>query len=176
MSQHILSHLILNPDDTNLASADSPFKGEFKKGLEFYQRNYLMTLLESLKNKYPIIITMLGEDNFKFFAREYIYSSPSTNENLDEYGEDFHHFLANRPELAQIKSMGFMAQIDWYWFNFYNNQSKTIRLPQGSLALWQAFSQDLSIEEIVFDIKQQEKINIYYDKKTNEYYLIASNL
>ena len=72
---------------------------ETQNRLVIYQRNYLYGLIEALKERFPHALELLGENNFKFFARQYILEHPSRDSNLDNYGDDFIPFLCSRPEL-----------------------------------------------------------------------------
>lgn len=84
-----------------------------EKGLNTYRRNLVFGLIGALKETYPFCAALLGENNFNFFCREYIYQNPSTNPDLMEYGSAFADFLQARPECGDWPFMPDIARLEW---------------------------------------------------------------
>jgi hypothetical protein len=158
---------ILSLDDNEI----SFLKGDYKSGLAIYKHNYLMSLISVLRNKYSVTLQVLGEDNFKFFARFYIYSNPSTSPNIDDYGIDFDIFLSKRNELDEIGYLKYIARLDLYWFNAYENLSSPIELPCGVLDLWGKLKNSQDVKSIEIDEDTVEKITVV--SEGDEIHLLA---
>lgn len=61
--------------------------------ISIYQNNYQLALLNCLKSTFIHTYRLLGERTFKKWALEYIDAHPSQSEDLNQYGEDFAHFI-----------------------------------------------------------------------------------
>lgn len=105
-----------------------------------YRRNHLYALLAVLQHRYPAVEKFLGTDNFKFFAREYIYTHPSDDPNIDNYGKQFSAFIQVRRELHDYPYLADLAKIDDL---FYQAQGQR-QVAAGVLSLWQAITSDTS--------------------------------
>jgi hypothetical protein len=66
-----------------------------------YRHNFIFTLLRALKNQFPKVQAQLGEENFRFFVREFIYSVPLKEPNLELIGRAFPKYLKSRAELKE---------------------------------------------------------------------------
>ncbi|MGH7739126.1 MAG: HvfC/BufC family peptide modification chaperone [bacterium] len=91
-------------------SEDKPDPGN---GLKIYRRNLVFGMLEVLKDTYSFTRELLGENNFNFLGREYIYTHPSENTDLTLYGGGFGGFLAGRPEIAAWPYLADVARLEW---------------------------------------------------------------
>lgn len=78
-----------------------------------YHNNLLSHLFATLKNAYPLLVQLVGEDAFKAAARDYIDRYPSTSGNLDEYGEYFSDFIASYEPAAELPYLSDVAQFEW---------------------------------------------------------------
>jgi hypothetical protein len=163
----LLSQIILNAEN----GATDIFKNDSRDGLNIYKQNYLMSLISVLKNKYPVTLQVLGEDNFNYFTREYIYKTPSSSPNIDEYGICFNEYLGNRTELEEIGYLKYIALLDLYWFNAYDNMQSSIQLPRGILSLWGGLKNELDISNIEIDEEISEQITLVTQE--NEIHLVA---
>lgn len=105
-----------------------------------YRRNYLWSLLEALRRRYPTVAIFLQEDNFKYMAREYVNQQPSYDSNIDNYGDSLPAFLAQRPELTPYPYLADLARID----NLYFLSDKSVTVAKGTHQLWQAIQNDLT--------------------------------
>lgn len=152
-------------DDENI------FKGDYGPSLKIYQNNYLFSLLDTLKNKYQIVLKLLGDENFNFFAREYIYLTPSKNSNIDQYGSSFGEFLESKKELSEMGYIKYIAELDNYWFQLYEGSDATIELPIGVLKLWGKLKNDEELDGIEIDEEKCEVV--YFIVENSEYQLIT---
>lgn len=63
--------------------------------IEVYANAYYARLLECMRDVFPAMVALLGEDTFHAFAFDYLQSNPSSSYTLADLGKNFHHFLAD---------------------------------------------------------------------------------
>lgn len=148
-----ISRAIFFAEDTDIFTEDTA------KNLQVYKNNHMLGLISSLLKKYPVIVKVLSENNFKYFAQEFIKAHPSTTPNKDFYGAGFPEFLGQRSKLASMIYLKSLANMDWFYFNVRGKES-SIELPVGVFALWEALfadedMDDIEIEENIETIKAQ---------------------
>ncbi|WP_197356493.1 HvfC/BufC N-terminal domain-containing protein [Aureliella helgolandensis] len=61
--------------------------------IEIYANAYYARLLECLRDEFPAMVALLGEDTFHAFAFDYLQSNPSSSYTLADLGRNFHRFL-----------------------------------------------------------------------------------
>ena len=100
-SSELLSHII-----------DSPVLSA-KKAIEVYQEDYVARLSEALKNTYRGIYSLLGEEDFKILAQDFIALTPSRSRDLDDYGVGFSTFCLGHPLATQYDFLSSLASFEW---------------------------------------------------------------
>lgn len=88
--------------------------------LQIYRNNIVITLIEALKNAYPNVLRLVGEDFFAATAREYMTAMPSTSGNLDYFGDQFATFLKSFPPASALTYLAEMAQFEWAYHLAYH--------------------------------------------------------
>ncbi|HET9870518.1 MAG TPA: DNA-binding domain-containing protein [bacterium] len=91
----------------------SPDRPDPGNGLKVYRRNLLFGMLQALKDTYGFTRALVGENNFNFLGREYIYANPSRHPDLTAYGGDFAAFLRGRAEVAAWPFLADVAALEW---------------------------------------------------------------
>lgn len=71
-----------------------------QRRLEVYANAYYARLLECLRDEYPALTTLLGEDTFNAFGFEYLQQHPSQSYTLADLGQAFPAFLAENRAAA----------------------------------------------------------------------------
>lgn len=118
-----------------------------ENGLLIYTKNYVAALLSVLENAFPVTLIVL-EENFKFFAREYIYQHPHRSETIALYGAQFSEFIASREELAQVEWLPDLAKLEWHFYIASMSQGRSLEKEQSLeldydiLKLWDHFSDE----------------------------------
>lgn len=82
-------------------------------GLKVYRSNLVFGLIGAMKETYIFTRFLLGEQNFNFFCRDFLYQNPSHNSDLIQYGEGFGEFLAARKEIAHLAFVAEVAKLEW---------------------------------------------------------------
>lgn len=78
-----------------------------------HRNNITVNLLNILKETYPLLRQLLGEDYFLQTAKQYIRQYPSCNSNLYDYGEYFFSFLATQTALSHLPYLEEVAHFEW---------------------------------------------------------------
>jgi hypothetical protein len=82
-------------------------------GLKVYRGNLVFGLIGAMKETYIFTRVLLGENNFNFFCRDFLYQNRSHNSDLIQYGEGFGEFLAAREEIAPLAFIAEVAKLEW---------------------------------------------------------------
>jgi hypothetical protein len=82
-------------------------------GLKVYRSNLIFGLIGAMKDSYVFTKVLLGESNFNFFCRDFLYQNPSHNADLIQYGAGFGKFLSTREEIKKIAFIADVARLEW---------------------------------------------------------------
>ncbi len=80
---------------------------------EIYHNNFITTHTKALREIYPAIYTLIGEDCFENTAAVYIPEHLSTSYKLQDYGQVFPEFLENFTPLKTIPYLADVARLEW---------------------------------------------------------------
>jgi len=91
--------------------------------LGIYQNNYQGTLINALEQCYKVCRQLIGNDAFRQQAVRYIALSPSTNQDINQYGSRFSaHLMAltnNDPRYAALPYLPDMAKYEYLYQSIY---------------------------------------------------------
>ena len=82
-------------------------------GLKIYRGNLVFGLIGAMKETYVFTRVLLGENNFNFFSRDFLYQNPSRDSDLIQYGGGFGDFLAGREEIQHLAFIPEVARLEW---------------------------------------------------------------
>lgn len=145
------------------SSDDSFLKDESKFNINYYKKNYIFSLLSSMKASYPCVLEILGEDNFSYFAYQYIKENKSSQSNIDLYGDMFSHFLITNKVLENKRIISYLASIDWLLHCEETNHY--IEVPRGILQLWRNLIFKEEVKYYNIDEAQLSKIELKLDSE-----------
>ena len=140
--------------------------------IKVYRHNYLFALLAALQRRYPSVVKILQPDNFKFFAREFIYAHPAMVSNIDAYGENFAAFLQQRRELQTMPYLYDLAQLDDV--HYRHDPSYHVTVSEGSVALWENIQNDIPPAELAIDLTRQQRVSGVSDQDGNFYLKVSA--
>ncbi|PIR23308.1 MAG: hypothetical protein COV44_03575 [Deltaproteobacteria bacterium CG11_big_fil_rev_8_21_14_0_20_45_16] len=83
-------------------------------GLQIYRNNLRVSLVEALKEAYPLTRRFLGEDVFKEYALRFIYEYTSFQNDLNRYGEGFWYLFDKENSELSVFLKDF-TQLEWTW-------------------------------------------------------------
>ncbi len=133
--------------------------GDEKESIAIYQNNYLYGHLSVLMSNFPTVLTLLGEDNFKYFAFEYMKESTTNDVDINIFGADFPNFLKTRASQHEIPFIADIAKLDYSWELKKVSKGK---VPKGIIELWSKLINNeelVNIEIIEDEFEEYEIIN-----------------
>lgn len=82
--------------------------------LAVYRNNVQHNLTEALRDLYPVVLRLTGEDWFRQVAHAYIHAHASRSGDLNDYGREFPEYLAALPVVAEaLPYLPDTARLEW---------------------------------------------------------------
>ena len=118
-------------DDFTVAFTEFMQTGQYEKladycedgtNLEFfnvYRNGYYRAAVDSLVSNYPVVLGLLGEDYFRFLAKQYVSQFPPSVGTLVGYGVEFASFLAVHSDSQRLPYLADVARLDRAWLDVY---------------------------------------------------------
>ena len=88
--------------------------------LGIYRNNVFHSLIDALKELYPVVQRLVGEEFFRATAREYIHRNPPKSPALVNLGGDFAEFLAQFPPTLEMAYLSDVARLELAWHEAYH--------------------------------------------------------
>lgn len=86
--------------------------------IEVYSNAYYARLLECMRDEFPAMVALLGEELFNSFAFSYLQSHPSASYTLADLGSQFHGFLTDNRDSVGDDDDSAEPVEDHRWFDF----------------------------------------------------------
>lgn len=80
---------------------------------EVYRASFEANLGDALRDTYPVVNRLVGEDFFGQVARAYQRAHPSRSGDLHEYGAHFATFLAAQDSVGDLPYLPDLARLEW---------------------------------------------------------------
>ena len=141
------------------------FTAQTATNLKVYRHNWLFGLLSALQRRYPSVEKILQPNNFKFFAREFIFAHPAQVNNIDDYGTEFADFLQLRQELQALPYLSDIARLDDVYFR--HDPHYHVQVSFGSVALWESIQADTTPTDISIDPTHKQSVRLVADRDGN---------
>jgi len=87
-------------------------RGDPAIALAIYRGNARANRIGALTDGYPVVAQLVGPDFFGWMARRYADETPSRSANLEEYGHDFHCFVAAFDPAASLPYLADVARFE----------------------------------------------------------------
>ena len=81
--------------------------------LKIYQNHHLTSLTLALKNIYPVILRLVGENFFEGMARDFIDKELLVSGVLQEFGENFCKFVRDYASAKNLEYLSAVAHFEW---------------------------------------------------------------
>jgi len=81
--------------------------------LDVYRGGYQATLLDTLREGFPVVGKGLGSALFRETAQRYTQSTPSVSYNLSHYGSTFPEFLGTQFPTPSMAFLPHLARFEW---------------------------------------------------------------
>ncbi len=93
-----------------------------EKRLQIYRNNIFITLTTALRNIYPSIQRLVGEEFFAGLANKYIRVHPSTSGNLHAFGDKFAEFISVFPPAQTLSYLPDVARLEWAYHEVFHGE------------------------------------------------------
>lgn len=93
-----------------------------KNRLQIYRNNIFTTLTETLKNIYPVIESLVGEDFFAGVASHYMTLYPPISGDLNEFGHLFPEFLSQFKPAQSLPYLCDVANLEWAYHEVFSEE------------------------------------------------------
>lgn len=81
--------------------------------LQIYRHAVAGTLEAALRDSYPVVLALVGEDFFEVLVARYRLQHPSTSGNLQHFGAALADFIAQMPEAQALGYLPDVARLEW---------------------------------------------------------------
>lgn len=88
--------------------------------LAVYKNNVYTGLIDALAATYPAVARLVGDDFFRFAAREFIISHPAEARTLIGYGGGFAAFLESFEPVASVPYLPDVARLEYLYLEAYH--------------------------------------------------------
>ena len=120
------TNYIFNPDEFEVDGYLKKYGLPEKRRLQIYRNNIFIRLTNTLRNVYPTVQRLTGEEFFTALAQQYIKKYPSISSNLFNFGAKFQEYMANFPPLATLPYLSEVAMFEWARHEVLNEQNMGI--------------------------------------------------
>jgi hypothetical protein len=86
---------------------------------EIYAGSITENLIKALRENFPVIEKLVGDEFFRFMAYEYIVKTRSVSPNLGDYGSSFSDFVKHFPSAQCLPYLADVCRLEWYWHKAY---------------------------------------------------------
>lgn len=118
--QHEFAEALLDPRRPVPAGCVGPDGKPDDKRFAVYRNNVVASLTEALRESFPAVCRIVGEEYFRALAPIYIAQQPPASPVLLEYGTTFPAFLAQFEALAELRYLPDVARIERAWLESYH--------------------------------------------------------
>ena len=88
--------------------------------LQVYRNNTQLGFTEALRDGYPVVNKLVGNDFFNHLARSYIRRYPPTAGCLLSFGGQFADFIADFQPAEGLPYLTDVARLEWYWHEAFH--------------------------------------------------------
>lgn len=140
--------------------------------MSVYRNNLLIGLIDRLSEDFIAVKNYLGENNFRFFVRNYLIERSITSPNISDVSKEFPDFLISQEQLADDKYIADLARIDLF-YSYEHDTEKTLELTKGITNFWQQLVDD-EVEEVELKLDRNTKEQIRIKFVEGERVLVIS--
>lgn len=110
------AHVLAAPSDAPAALLDSLVLADGLTAaarLEIHRSNTVLSLRDALKETFPVVCRLVGEEFFGFAARQFVRTRPPLEARLAAYGASFAGFLESFEPARALAYLPDTARLEW---------------------------------------------------------------
>lgn len=132
-------------------------------GFNIYRNNILNTKIKALKNTFPIIHALIGDDCFRAVAKDYFYQHWQHAKSLTFWGQYFHFFLKHFAPLQSLPYLPDVAALEWATYLAMNGtKTPTLLNTQFPIfKIWQMHQPNYEGEEHIELTNEENWLVVY---------------
>ena len=111
---------LLDPERVAPAGLVGPDGEPSAKRFAVYRNNVVVGLTEALKDAFPAVCRIVGDEFFRAMARLHVLSEPPASPILLDYGAQFPDFIARFEPAATLPYLADVARIERAWTEAYH--------------------------------------------------------
>lgn len=111
---------LLSPDRPQPSCVAGPGGKAAVKRFNVYRNNVTHSLVTALTEIYPVVTQILGEQNFRMIARDFVRAHPPTSKLVLEYGRGFAEHLADFDPIRHLRYLPDVARLERAWLDAYH--------------------------------------------------------
>lgn len=81
--------------------------------IEVYRNNYRGNLHDALAGAYPVVQQLVGDEFFRFLARQFMERHPPRSANLHEYGVELAEFIRTFEPASTLRYLPDVSTLEW---------------------------------------------------------------
>jgi hypothetical protein len=112
LQRNFQRHLLAGDDAILDSVVDAPPLAPAAR-VRIYRNAYHVRLLDALKDTYPVLFKILGDEMFENLGDAFINAHPSVHRSIRWYGRELADFLAQRPPFAEQPILAEIARFEW---------------------------------------------------------------
>lgn len=82
------------------------------KRFDVYRNNVIVSLIDALASRFPVVQTLVGEAFFQAASREFVINQPPASPVMLHYGTEFPAFLDGFPPAVSVPYLGDVARLE----------------------------------------------------------------
>lgn len=99
------------------------------KRFDVYRNNVIVSLVDALASRYPVIKALVGDEFFQAAAREFVIHHPPQSPVMLAYGTAFPGFLDTFPPAASVPYLGDVARLESARRSAYHAADEPVLVP-----------------------------------------------
>jgi hypothetical protein len=112
LQRNFQQHLLMG-DDAILESVVEAPPLPAAERVKIYRNAYRVRLLDALKDTYPVLFRILGDEVFESLGNAFIDAHPSVHRSIRWYGRELSDFSAQAPPYAEQPILAEIARFEW---------------------------------------------------------------
>ena len=84
-----------------------------QKRFNVYRNNHVMSLINNLKDGFPVVLALVGDVFFGHMAKAFVYRHPPTSPVMVFYGEDFPNFISGFEPASSLPYLADIARLEY---------------------------------------------------------------